>query len=333
VWQSCGLTLPSCLRCAAQSTVDQLFRIMRMFGPLPSYMEARMRSDTRLVAIKEVPARGRSLATRLADKGGPRLLQFLQACLVLEPERRATAHELIQSSYCFEMLEQVSARQRQALPIPPSPTPRATRPPQVAGTPLAKMVIRELKLKAPSAEPKIAPPPEPTSAPPAAPQPAADAAAGRGALGVHVSAPPPELMLFGTSAACEMEIAVQRAQCAVHVSAPPPELLPAPQPAAASSREGPDEAAASPFQNPVNAINAAASIAKQHFPSTQAASRGPAGASHAPQASGPCTEAPPCVLPPSPAMRVQLPAQEARPYASYVIWCVFCFYPCLRCPR
>ncbi len=75
------------------STVDQLWRIMRCFGPLPPHMGRRLAEDSRLTAL-HVPPRGRTLAERMGVVG-PRLLQFLEACLRLDPRQRATAADLM----------------------------------------------------------------------------------------------------------------------------------------------------------------------------------------------------------------------------------------------
>ncbi|GLI68679.1 hypothetical protein VaNZ11_013165 [Volvox africanus] len=124
------------------STVDQLWRIMRVFGPLPPHMAVQLVQDPRLAAHC-VPPRGRTLAMRLPHAGA-RLVQFLEACLRLDPTQRLTADELLRMPYFFEIpqlvagttLEQLVARNTQTRGltprrrVPPSPQPPVTGVPQ-----------------------------------------------------------------------------------------------------------------------------------------------------------------------------------------------------------
>ncbi|GLC35643.1 hypothetical protein PLESTM_000349900 [Pleodorina starrii] len=80
-----------------KSTGEQLWRIMRCFGPLPGPQAARLASDPRLARVR-APARGRSLQERL-EGCDPGLFQLLESCLQLDLRRRSTAAELLQSPY------------------------------------------------------------------------------------------------------------------------------------------------------------------------------------------------------------------------------------------
>ncbi|KAG2483158.1 hypothetical protein HYH03_017950 [Edaphochlamys debaryana] len=131
------------------STVDQLWRIMRIFGGLPPAMAARCLDDERLAALR-VPPRGRTLAQRLS-RLGPRMVQFLEACLRLEPRSRPTADELLRMPYFFEI------------------------PSLVVATPLEEHVMRELA--SPGGPPKPLQPTAPVAAAPPAARLAAQQAA------------------------------------------------------------------------------------------------------------------------------------------------------------
>ncbi len=101
--------------------MDQLWRVMRvMRGPLPPHMSVRLVEDPRLAALR-VPPRGRRLAQRLAHVG-PRLVQFIEACLQLDPVARPTAEELMSLPYFFEV------------------------PNLVAGTPIEAHILKEASM-------------------------------------------------------------------------------------------------------------------------------------------------------------------------------------------
>ncbi|KAG2485428.1 hypothetical protein HYH03_015809 [Edaphochlamys debaryana] len=88
-----------------RSTADQLWRIMRCFGPLTPHQETLMKASEQLTAEGlTVPPRGRSLRERLpASRVDPSLFHFLEACLKVEPRARPTAAELLQMPYFWSV--------------------------------------------------------------------------------------------------------------------------------------------------------------------------------------------------------------------------------------
>ncbi|GLC47553.1 hypothetical protein PLESTB_000000500 [Pleodorina starrii] len=80
-----------------KSTGEQLWRIMRCFGPLPDEA-GRQPTNPHMANNVPPPARGRSLHERL-EGCDPGLFQLLESCLQLDPRRRSTAAELLQSPY------------------------------------------------------------------------------------------------------------------------------------------------------------------------------------------------------------------------------------------
>eukprot|EP00198_Chlamydomonas_reinhardtii_P000925 XP_001690260.1 predicted protein [Chlamydomonas reinhardtii] len=80
------------------STADQLWRIMRCFGPLPSGLSMRMATDPRLRSLCAPQPLSRNLRQRLPEVE-PRLLELVAACLRLDPAARPTAAELLQMPY------------------------------------------------------------------------------------------------------------------------------------------------------------------------------------------------------------------------------------------
>ncbi|KAG2453978.1 hypothetical protein HYH02_001024 [Chlamydomonas schloesseri] len=80
------------------STLDQLARIMRCFGPLPPGQTLCLHTDKRLAPLRKPPPRSRNLAERL--KGvDPHLLDLISACLTLDPLRRPSARALLGAAY------------------------------------------------------------------------------------------------------------------------------------------------------------------------------------------------------------------------------------------
>ncbi|KAG2424638.1 hypothetical protein HXX76_014363 [Chlamydomonas incerta] len=84
------------------STADQLWRIMRCFGPLPSRMVVRMAADPRLRSLCAPQPLSRNLRQRLPEVE-PRLLELVAACLRLDPAQRPTAAELLQMPYFWDV--------------------------------------------------------------------------------------------------------------------------------------------------------------------------------------------------------------------------------------
>ncbi|KAG2438074.1 hypothetical protein HXX76_005683 [Chlamydomonas incerta] len=83
------------------STADQLWRIIRMFGPLPPDMALCLAHDPHLTHMAAPPP-GMALRQRLAELG-PRLLELLEVCLRPDPRDRPTAEELMHLPYFFEV--------------------------------------------------------------------------------------------------------------------------------------------------------------------------------------------------------------------------------------
>ncbi|KAG2497588.1 hypothetical protein HYH03_004334 [Edaphochlamys debaryana] len=82
------------------SSADQLWRIMRCFGPLAPQQARAMLSDSRLMAEGLcVPPRGRTLRERLGPRVDPGLASLLEDCLHVDPRSRPTAAELLQAPY------------------------------------------------------------------------------------------------------------------------------------------------------------------------------------------------------------------------------------------
>ncbi|GFR44952.1 hypothetical protein Agub_g6260 [Astrephomene gubernaculifera] len=84
-----------------KSTPDQLWRIMRCFGPLAAPQAERMAADSRLEGLR-VPPRGRSLRERLRGCD-PGLFRLIEACLQPDPRLRPTAADLLQMPYFWSV--------------------------------------------------------------------------------------------------------------------------------------------------------------------------------------------------------------------------------------
>ncbi|KAG2498173.1 hypothetical protein HYH03_003928 [Edaphochlamys debaryana] len=84
------------------STVDQLWRVMRCFGPLPPPHMARMMLDPRLAVLSTPPARSRTLKQRLPECE-PALLELISAALTPDPRKRPTVRQLLQMPYFHDM--------------------------------------------------------------------------------------------------------------------------------------------------------------------------------------------------------------------------------------
>ncbi|KXZ48741.1 hypothetical protein GPECTOR_25g325 [Gonium pectorale] len=80
------------------STLDQLWRIMRCFGPLPAPLFDLIAADPKLAKLSGAPLGGRTLRQRLPGCD-PGLMRLLEACLQPDPGRRGTVDELLQSPY------------------------------------------------------------------------------------------------------------------------------------------------------------------------------------------------------------------------------------------
>ncbi|KXZ50271.1 hypothetical protein GPECTOR_17g910 [Gonium pectorale] len=85
------------------SSLDQLWRIMRCLGPLPPSQAERFAAAATAAGLPEAPApppRGKSLWQRLPELD-PQLLEVVKACLKLDPAERPTAAQLMQMPYFF----------------------------------------------------------------------------------------------------------------------------------------------------------------------------------------------------------------------------------------
>ncbi|EFJ40468.1 hypothetical protein VOLCADRAFT_69465, partial [Volvox carteri f. nagariensis] len=80
-----------------KSTGEQLWRVMRCFGPLTAAQLVHMTCNPSLVRVR-VPVRGRTLRERLLGCD-PDLFRLVESCLQLDPSDRPTARELLQSPY------------------------------------------------------------------------------------------------------------------------------------------------------------------------------------------------------------------------------------------
>ncbi len=88
------------------SSLDQLWRICRVAGPLPPHMMQRLTSHPDLEHLAmQLPPRGRSLRERLQGRASPRLIELVEECLRLDPRERPTAEELLSMPYFFEVQE------------------------------------------------------------------------------------------------------------------------------------------------------------------------------------------------------------------------------------
>ncbi|PNW88972.1 hypothetical protein CHLRE_01g052800v5 [Chlamydomonas reinhardtii] len=92
------------------STADQLWRIMRCFGPLPSGLSMRMATDPRLRSLCAPQPLSRNLRQRLPEVE-PRLLELVAACLRLDPAARPTAAELLQMPYFWDVPKLIAGTQ------------------------------------------------------------------------------------------------------------------------------------------------------------------------------------------------------------------------------
>ncbi|EFJ40487.1 hypothetical protein VOLCADRAFT_31877, partial [Volvox carteri f. nagariensis] len=79
------------------SSAEQLWRIMRCFGPLTASQASCMSSNPLYTRVR-VTTRGRTLRERLLGCD-PDLFCLVESCLQLDPSDRPTARELLQSPY------------------------------------------------------------------------------------------------------------------------------------------------------------------------------------------------------------------------------------------
>ncbi|KAG2484192.1 hypothetical protein HYH03_017004 [Edaphochlamys debaryana] len=88
---------------SGESTLDQLYRLMRCFGALPPRQAALIKASPRLRSLAAgCPPGGRTLRQRLPALE-PRLLELIEACLKLDPSERPTAAELLQMPYFWDV--------------------------------------------------------------------------------------------------------------------------------------------------------------------------------------------------------------------------------------
>ncbi|KAG2485431.1 hypothetical protein HYH03_015811 [Edaphochlamys debaryana] len=88
-----------------RSSADQLWRIMRRFGPLTPQQAARAANDPRLTSKGLTqPPPGRTLRERLPqNKVDPGLFHLIEACLCMEPSCRPTAEEILDLPYFWSV--------------------------------------------------------------------------------------------------------------------------------------------------------------------------------------------------------------------------------------
>ncbi len=95
------------------SSLDQLWHVCRLMGPLPPHMMDRLADETQRSSISSnaesaSAGTGSSLRERLAvvyDKYGAELVELLEACLRIDPRARPTAADLLDLPYFDEAPE------------------------------------------------------------------------------------------------------------------------------------------------------------------------------------------------------------------------------------
>ncbi|KAG2501696.1 hypothetical protein HYH03_000198 [Edaphochlamys debaryana] len=93
------------------STLDQVARIMRCFGPMPRALASAALRDERLcghVAMAQRSAPSRTLRQRLPNLD-TRLFEFISACLTVDPSLRPSARELMQMPYFWDVVPHAPA--------------------------------------------------------------------------------------------------------------------------------------------------------------------------------------------------------------------------------
>ncbi|KAG2497781.1 hypothetical protein HYH03_004053 [Edaphochlamys debaryana] len=122
------------------STADQLWRIMRCFGPLPPRQAALMAADSRLRPLAVAyPSTGRTLRERLPELE-PRLFELVEACLKLNPWDRPTALDLLQMPYYWDVPRLIAGTQMEEWPT--SASAGAPAPAGGAGAPAKRQAHR-----------------------------------------------------------------------------------------------------------------------------------------------------------------------------------------------
>ncbi|KAG2484193.1 hypothetical protein HYH03_017005 [Edaphochlamys debaryana] len=99
---------------SGESTLDQLYRLMRCFGALPPRQAALIEASPRLRPLAAgCPPGGRTRRQRLPALE-PRLLELIEACLKPDPSERPTAAELLQMPYFWDVPRLVAGTHMEA---------------------------------------------------------------------------------------------------------------------------------------------------------------------------------------------------------------------------